>query len=186
MTANAVFLLIFTFLLLTFLGVPLAISIVASAFVSVALILPWDTGLFTMAQKMIAGLDSFSLLAVPFFILSGVIMNSGGIAIRLVNFAKLIAGRIPGSLSQTNIAGNMLFGSISGSPIAASTAIGGVMVPTQAKEGYDRGFAGAVNIASAPTGMLIPPTTAFIIYSLVSEGTSIAALFIAGAVAGTL
>ena len=113
-------------------------------------------------------------------------MNSGGIAVRLVNFAKLIAGRIPGSLAQTNIAGNMLFGCISGSAIAASTSIGGVMIPIQVKEGYDRDLAAAVNIASAPTGMLIPPTTAFIIYSLVSGGTSIAALFVGGAIAGTL
>ena len=171
---------------LAILGIPLAISIVAAAFASVLLVIPPDMALFTSAQKMVASLDSFSLLAVPFFILSGVMMNSGGIAVRLVNFAKLIAGRIPGSLAQTNIAGNMLFGCISGSAIAASTSIGGVMIPIQAKEGYDRDLAAAVNIASAPTGMLIPPTTAFIIYSLVSGGTSIAALFVGGAVAGTL
>jgi tripartite ATP-independent transporter DctM subunit len=150
------------------------------------LVAPFDMALFTSAQKMLASLDSFSLLAVPFFILSGVIMNSGGIAVRLVDFAKLIAGRIPGSLAQTNIAGNMLFGCISGSAIAASTSIGGVMVPMQKREGYDHDFAAAVNIASAPTGMLIPPTTAFIIYSLISGGTSVAALFMGGAVAGTL
>ena len=171
---------------LAILGIPLAISIVAAAFASVLLVIPPDMALFTSAQKMVASLDSFSLLAVPFFILSGVMMNSGGIAVRLVNFAKLIAGRIPGSLAQTNIAGNMLFGCISGSAIAASTSIGGVMIPIQVKEGYDRDLAAAVNIASAPTGMLIPPTTAFIIYSLVSGGTSIAALFVGGAIAGTL
>jgi tripartite ATP-independent transporter DctM subunit len=171
---------------LAILGVPLAISIVAAAIASVMLIVPFDMALFTSAQKMVASLDSFSLLAVPFFILSGVMMNSGGIAIRLVNFAQLLAGRIPGSLAQTNIAGNMLFGCISGSAIAASTSIGGVMIPIQAEKGYDRSFATAVNIASAPTGLLIPPTTAFIIYSLVSGGTSVAALFIGGAVAGTV
>lgn len=178
--------LITVFLGLTALGIPLGISILGAALSAIALIAPFDLALFTAAQKMIASLDSFSLLAVPFFVLAGVIMNSGGIAIRLVNFAKLIAGRIPGSLTQTNIAGCMLFGCISGSAIAASTSIGGVMVPMQAKEGYDREFAAAANIASAPTGMLIPPTTAFIIYALVSGGTSIGALFLGGAVAGTL
>ncbi len=184
MAGEASLILVLVFGVLAILGVPLAISLTAAAFASVLLMVPIDMALFTSAQKMVASLDSFSLLAVPFFILSGVMMNSGGIAIRLVNFAQLLAGRIPGSLAQTNIAGNMLFGCISGSAIAASTSIGGVMVPIQADNGYGRPFAAAVNIASAPTGMLIPPTTAFIIYSLVSGGTSIAALFIGGAVAG--
>jgi tripartite ATP-independent transporter DctM subunit len=174
------------FLVLAALGVPLALCIVAAALAAVVLVLPFDMALFIAGQKMMASLDSFSLLAVPFFILSGVMMNSGGIAVRLVNFAKLIVGRIPGSLTQTNIAGNMLFGCISGSAIAASTSIGGVMIPLQAEEGYDRDFAAAANIASAPTGMLIPPTTAFIIYALVSGGTSVGALFLGGAVAGSL
>ncbi|MET3600945.1 TRAP transporter large permease [Martelella mangrovi] len=186
MAGQASLVMISVFAVLALLGLPLAVSIVAAALSAVVLVAPFDMALFTSAQKMLASLDTFSLLAVPFFILSGVMMNSGGIAVRLVNFAKLISGRIPGSLAQTNIAGNMLFGCISGSAIAASTSIGGVMVPMQAKEGYDRDLAAAVNIASAPTGMLIPPTTAFIIYSLVSGGTSIAALFLAGGVAGLM
>lgn len=186
MAGPASLILISVFGILTLIGIPLALSITAAAIAAVLLVVPLDMALFTSAQKMLASLDSFSLLAVPFFILSGVIMNSGGIAVRLVDFAKLIAGRIPGSLAQTNIAGNMLFGSISGSAIAASTSIGGVMVPMQKREGYDPGFAAAVNIASAPTGMLIPPSTAFIIYSLVAGGASIAALFMGGAVAGIL
>lgn len=186
MAGPASLILISVFGVLALLGIPLAVAITAAAIAALLLVLPFDMALFTSAQKMLASLDSFTLLAVPFFILSGVIMNSGGIAIRLVDFARLIAGRIPGSLAQTNIAGNMLFGAISGSAIAASTSIGGVMVPMQKREGYDPGFAAAVNIASAPTGMLIPPSTAFIIYSLVAGGASIAALFMAGAVAGGL
>lgn len=174
------------FIVLAGIGVPLALSIVAAALSAVLMIAPWDMALFTAGQKMLANLDSFSLLAVPFFVLSGVMMNSGGIALRLVNFAKLVVGRVPGSLTQTNIAGNMLFGCISGSAIAASTSIGSVMIPLQVKEGYSREFAAAANIASAPTGMLIPPTTAFIIYALVSGGTSVGALFLGGAVAGVL
>ncbi|MBE3637939.1 TRAP transporter large permease [Mangrovicoccus algicola] len=186
MAGTASLILVGVFAGLTALGLPLALALTAAALAAVSIVAPLDMALFTSVQKMFAALDSFSLLAVPFFILSGVMMNSGGIALRLVNFAKLTAGRIPGSLAQTNIAGNMLFGCISGSAIAASTSIGGVMVPMQRKEGYDASFAAAVNIASAPTGMLIPPTTAFIIYSLVSGGTSVAALFLGGAVAGIL
>ncbi|WP_024459749.1 TRAP transporter large permease [Marinimicrobium sp. LS-A18] len=183
---DAALLLIGSFAFLLVLGIPIGICIAVSSVITIASVLPMDVALFTTAQKIFSSLDSFSLLAVPFFILSGVIMNSGGIAMRLVNFAKLFSGRIPGSLSHTNIAGNMMFGAISGSAIAASTSIGGVMVPMSKKEGYSNPFAAAVNIASAPTGMLIPPTTAFILYALASGGTSIAALFAGGLVAGVL
>lgn len=178
--------LIAVFVVLLAMGAPIGICIVIASFSTMMLVLPFDISMFATAQKMFSSLDSFALLAVPFFVLSGVIMNSGGIAARLVNFAKLFTGKLPGSLSYTNIVGNMIFGAISGSAIAASTSIGGVMVPMSAREGYDRGFAAAVNIASAPTGMLIPPTTAFILYALASGGTSIAALFAGGLVAGVL
>lgn len=178
--------LIAVFVVLLAMGAPIGICIVIAPFSTMMLVLPFDISMFATAQKMFSSLDSFALLAVPFFVLSGVIMNSGGIAARLVNFAKLFTGKLPGSLSYTNIVGNMMFGAISGSAIAASTSIGGVMVPMSAREGYDRGFAAAVNIASAPTGMLIPPTTAFILYALASGGTSIAALFAGGLVAGVL
>ncbi|QMI06951.1 TRAP transporter large permease [Citrobacter sp. RHB25-C09] len=176
--------LIAVFVVLLAMGAPIGICIVIASFSTMMLVLPFDISMFATAQKMFSSLDSFALLAVPFFVLSGVIMNSGGIATRLVNFAKLFTGKLPGSLSYTNIVGNMMFGAISGSAIAASTSIGGVMVPMSAREGYDRSFAAAVNIASAPTGMLIPPTTAFILYALASGGTSIAALFAGGLVAG--
>lgn len=178
--------LIAVFVVLLAMGAPIGICIVIASFSTMMLVLPFDISMFATAQKMFSSLDSFALLAVPFFVLSGVIMNSGGIAARLVNFAKLFTGKLPGSLSYTNIVGNMMFGAISRSAIAASTSIGGVMVPMSAREGYDRGFAAAVNIASAPTGMLIPPTTAFILYALASGGTSIAALFAGGLVAGVL
>ncbi|MGK7305367.1 TRAP transporter large permease [Salmonella enterica] len=178
--------LIAVFVVLLAMGAPIGICIVIASFSTMMLVLPFDISMFATAQKMFSSLDSFALLAVPFFVLSGVIMNSGGIAARLVNFAKLFTGKLPVSLSYTNIVGNMMFGAISGSAIAASTSIGGVMVPMSAREGYDRGFAAAVNIASAPTGMLIPPTTAFILYALASGGTSIAALFAGGLVAGVL
>lgn len=186
MVLEASIILVGVFIFLLIVGVPIVISISFAALATVLLVLPFQVAVFTSAQGMVASLDSFSLIAVPFFILSGIIMNHGGIAIKLVNFANLIGGRVPGSLAHTNIIGNALFGSISSSAIAASTAIGGVMVPLQQKEGYDKKFAAAVNIASAPVGMIIPPSTGFIIFSLVSGGTSIAALFISGAVVGVL
>lgn len=186
MILEASFVLTIVFAMLFIIGVPVAVSIAVSSLATLFLILDPQIAIFIAAQKMVTSLDSFSLLAVPFFILSGIIMNNGGIALKLVNLAKLIGGRIPGSLTHTNILGNMLFGSISGSAIAASTAIGGVMIPLSEKEGYDKSFSAAANIASAPTGMLIPPTSSFIIYSLISGGTSIAALFMGGYVAGVL
>lgn len=178
--------LIAVFVVLLAMGAPIGICIVIASFSTMMLVLPFDISMFATAQKMFSSLDSFALLAVPFFVLSGVIMNIGGIAARLVNFAKLFTGKLPGTLSYINIVGNMMFGAISGSAIAASTSIGGVRVPMSAREGYDRGFAAAVSIASAPTGMLIPPTTAFILYALASGGTSIAAVFAGGLVAGVL
>ncbi|MDQ7735043.1 TRAP transporter large permease [Halomonas sp. SpR1] len=186
MMLDAGIILVATFLCLLIIGVPIGICIAVSSMATILIALPPDIAIFTTAQKMVSSLDSFTLLAVPFFILSGVLMNHGGIALRLVNFAKLFSGRIPGSLAHTNIMGNMMFGAISGSAIAASTSIGGVMVPMSEKEGYSRPFSAAANIASAPTGMLIPPTTAFILYALASGGTSISALFAGGLVAGCL
>lgn len=146
--------------------------------------LPWQNAVFTASQRIFTGINSFSLLAIPFFVLAGNTMNSGGIATRLVNIAKLIAGRLPGSLAYTNVVGNMLFGAISGSGVAACAAIGGTMNPLEEDAGYDKNYSAAVNIASAPTGLLIPPSNCLITYSLVSGGTSVAALFMAGYLPG--
>ncbi|MCM3595008.1 TRAP transporter large permease [Metabacillus idriensis] len=186
MTLTAGLILLSVFFVLLIVGVPIAISIAGASIATMLILFPFDVAVFTSAQKMVTGLDSFALLAVPFFVLSGIIMNNGGIAIRLINLAKLLAGRMPGSLAHTNVLGNMLFGSISGSSVASAAAIGGVMSPLQDKEGYERTYSAAVNIASAPTGLLIPPSGLLIIYSLVSGGTSVAALFIAGYVPGIL
>lgn len=171
---------------LLIIGAPISISIGVSSALAMFSIVSFDNGLLASAQRMFAGMNSFPLLAIPFFILAGVIMNNGGIAIRLVNCAKVLSGRLPGSLSHTNIVANMLFGSISGSAVAAAAAVGSTMAPLQEKEGYDKEFSAAVNIASAPTGMLIPPSNTLIVFSLVSGGTSIAALFMAGYIPGIL
>ena len=113
-------------------------------------------------------------------------MNRGGIAVRLINFAKAIVGPLPGGLAFVNIVSCMLFGAISGSAVAAASAIGGFMNPMMEKDGYDKSFSAAVNITSATTGLIIPPSNVLILYSLASGGVSIAALFIAGYVPGLL
>lgn len=186
MALQAGLVLLIVFLLMLAISVPISISIVIASIAAILTVIPMDMAIFTSAQKIVTGLDSFTLLAVPFFILSGILMNNGGIAERLINFAKVLVGKMPGSLAHANVLGNMLFGSLSGSSVAAAAAIGGVMSPLQKKEGYDPKFSAAVNIASAPTGLIIPPSGALIIYSLVSGGTSVAALFIAGYLPGIL
>ena len=113
-------------------------------------------------------------------------MNNGGIAKRLVNLSKVLVGRLPGSLALTNVVANMLFGAISGSGSAACAAIGGIMGPMEDEEGYDKDYSAAVNIASAPTGMLIPPSNTLIVYSTVAGGVSITSLFMAGYIPGIL
>lgn len=178
--------LFFVFAILLIMGVPISVSIGAAATIAALLLAPWQIAVFTAAQKLTSGVDSFVLLAIPFFILAGSIMNSGGIAARLVNLARLISGRIPGSLAHTNVVGNMLFGSVSGSAVAAAATMGRTISPMQKDEGYDLRLSTAVNVASAPTGLLIPPSNAFIVYALISGGTSIAALFVAGVLPGIL
>ncbi|PVX41544.1 tripartite ATP-independent transporter DctM subunit [Pasteurella langaaensis DSM 22999] len=167
-------------------GTPISISVGVSSVAAMLVILPFQGGMVTSAQRIFVGLDSFALLAIPFFILAGNIMNSGGIAIRLINFAKLFSRCLPGSLAQTNIISNMLFGSISGSGVASAAAVGGIMSPIQRKEGYDPRYSAAVNIASAPTGMLIPPSNTIIVYATVAGSVSVSALFMAGYLPGIL
>lgn len=175
-----------TFFVLTFLSVPVSFAIGLATLATVLLSFSLDNTVFIIAQKMITSLDNFTLLALPFFILAGNIMNHGGIAIRLINLAQIMIGRLPGALMHCNIVANMLFGAISGSAVAAAASVGGTIAPTQRKAGYDPAFSAAVNIASCPTGLIIPPSNALIVYSLISGGTSIAALFVAGYLPGIL
>ena len=168
------------------LGVPISISIGLSSTMAMLLILPFDGAMITSAQRVFIGTNSFSLLAIPFFILAGNIMNTGGIAIRLINCAKLFGRKFYGPLAQANVVANMLFGAISGSGVAAAAAVGGTISPIEEKEGYDKKYSAAVNISSAPTGMLIPPSNTLIVYSTVAGSVSISALFIAGYIPGIL
>ncbi|WP_439234204.1 MULTISPECIES: TRAP transporter large permease [Lonepinella] len=175
-----------SFFLLVFLGVPISFSIGISTLISGGFMLPLNTTMIVSGQKIATGLDSFSLLAIPFFILAGSLMNSGGIATRLINFSQVLVGRIPGSLGHVNVLANMMFGSISGSAVAAAAAVGGTMSPLQKKAGYDPSYSAAINVTSCITGLLIPPSNVMIVYALTAGGISVATLFMAGYVPGTL
>jgi tripartite ATP-independent transporter DctM subunit len=175
-----------SFAALLALGVPVSYCIGISTVLTMLLSIQTLPALTTEAQRIATGLDSFSLLAIPFFILAGYIMNRGGIAHRLINFARALLGILPGGLAHVNIMAAMLMGAISGSSVAAASAVGSVMGPEMEKAGYDREFGAAVNITSATTGLLIPPSNILIVYSLASGGVSIAALFLAGYIPGIL
>jgi len=181
-----VLVLVAAFAALLLLGVPVAFAIGIGTLVTMLLGMAADPALTTMAQRMATGLDSFALLAIPFFILAGQLMNRGGIARRLIDFAKAVLGMLPGGLAYVHVLASMLFGAISGSAVAAASAIGGVVGPRMVDEGYDRNFTAAVNITSATTGLVIPPSNILIVYSLASGGVSIAALFLAGYLPGIL
>jgi TRAP-type C4-dicarboxylate transport system permease large subunit len=181
-----IFVLVFSFVLLLAIGVPIAFSIGISGILTMLVSIDFIPALTTFSQRMATGLDSFALLAIPFFILAGNIMNSGGIAIRLIDFARVLVGGIPGGVAMVNVLANMLFGAISGSAAASASAIGSIMQPEMKKEGYPDNFSAAVNITSATTGLSIPPSNILIVYSLASGGVSITALFLAGYLPGIL
>ena len=186
MELAGVLVLVISFIILLVIGVPIAFSIGISAVLTMLVGVDAIPTFTTIAQRMATSLDSFPLLAIPFFVFAGQLMNRGGIARRLINLAKVMVGWIPGGLAFVNIIANMLFGAISGSAAASASAIGGFMSPVMEKDGYPRPFSAAVNITSATTGLIIPPSNILIVYSLASGGVSIAALFIAGYVPGLL
>jgi len=182
----SVLVLVVTFVILLLLNVPIAISIGVSTLLTMLFTIAPLPAITTVAQQMATGINSFALLAIPFFILSGLMMGRGGIARRLIDFAKVLVGMFPGGLAYVNVVSCMFFGSISGSAVAATSAIGGFMIPIMNKEGYDRDFNAAITVTSSTTGLLIPPSNVLIVYSLASGGVSIAALFIAGYLPGIL
>lgn len=173
-------------LALLLVGAPISVSLGFGATLAMMMVLPADKALLMAAQKTFTGINSFTLLAIPFFILAGIIMNNGGIARRLVNLAKALVGRLPGSLALTDVVANMLFGSISGSGSASCAAIGGIITPMAEEEGYDKDYIAAVNVASAPSGILIPPSNTLIIFSTVAGGVSITSLFLGGYIPGIM
>ena len=182
----SILVLLLSFAILLAMNVPISISIGIATLLTMLFTIDAGPAVVTIAQRMASGINSFALLAIPFFILSGILMGRGGIAHRLIEFAKVMFGMLPGGLAFVNIISCTLFGAISGSAVAATSAIGGFMVPVMEKEGYDRAFSGAVTVTASTTGLLIPPSNILIVYSLASGGVSIAALFIAGYLPGLL
>ena len=182
----SIVILVLSFLVLLGLGVPVAWSLGLSSFFTLIVTVAVVPASTTIAQRMASGLDSFALLAIPFFVLAGEIMNRGGIATRLIDFAKGLTGRLPGGLLYVNVIAAMLFGAIAGSAAAAASAIGSILGKRMDEEGYPKTLGASVNITSSTTGLIIPPSNVLIIYSLASGGVSIAALFVAGYLPGLL
>jgi len=178
--------LVISFICFLAIGTPVAWSIAISSVLTMLVSIPSLPAFTTVSQRMGTGLDSFALLAIPFFILSGQLMNKGGIAHRLIAFAKTLVGALPGGLALINVIGAMLMGAIAGSAMASASAMGSILGPEMEKEGYSKEFGAAVNITSATTGLVIPPSNILIVYSLASGGVSIAALFLAGYIPGIL
>jgi tripartite ATP-independent transporter DctM subunit len=174
------------FFILVMFGVPIAFSIALASVSTLLLSMPFEPAMVTMAQRLAGGLDSFTLLAIPFFVISGYIMGRGGIAKRLIEAAKSVVGTFPGGLALVNTLSCMLFGSISGSAVAATSAIGTFMIPTMEKEGYDKNFSTAVTVTGSILGLLIPPSNVLIVYAVAAGSVSIAALFMAGYLPGLL
>jgi tripartite ATP-independent transporter DctM subunit len=174
------------FFTLIILGVPIAVCISLSSLITLMLSMPFEFATTTLAQRLAGGLDSFTLLSIPFFIMSGYLMGRGGIAERLIEAAKALMGTIPGGLALVNTLSCMLFGSISGSAVAATSAIGSFMIPKMEREGYDREFSTAVTVTGSILGLLIPPSNVLIVYAVAAGGVSIAALFMAGYVPGII
>lgn len=187
MVVQAALMLFGSFFVMLFAGVPISAGIGIASIIT-AIMSGMDGNIFalTAAQRCFSGCDSFSLLALPFFSLGGSIMNKGGIAKRLVRLARLLVGWVPGYLAATNVLANMFFGAVSGSSVAATSAMGSIMSPLELDEGYDPNYSAAVNICSAPTGILIPPSGPLILYSITAGGVSVAALFMGGYLTGAL
>ncbi|MCP4452877.1 MAG: TRAP transporter large permease [Planctomycetes bacterium] len=177
-----VLVLVFVFLLV--MNVPIAVAIAMAAFMAIL-----SEGIdpsVMLATKMANGVNSFALLAIPFFILSGHLMGRGGMARRLIDFANSMVGMLPGGLAYVNTLTCMLFGSISGSSAAAVSSVGGFMIPEMNRKGYNREFNVAVTTTAATTGLLIPPSNVMIVYSVAAGSVSIAAMFMAGVFPGIL
>ncbi len=176
--------LVAVFVLLLVMNVPIAVAIALATFVAV--LSEGSDPAVVVASNMANGVNSFALLAIPFFILSGHLMGKGGMARRLIDFAGTLVGFLPGGLAYVNTLTCMLFGSISGSAAAAVSSVGGFMIPEMNRKGYNREFNVAVTTTAATTGLLIPPSNIMIVYSVAAGSVSIAAMFMAGVLPGIL
>lgn len=171
------------FLLLLILRVPITFSL-ATASIATALYL--KIPLMAIVQQMVQGVKSFSLLAIPFFIIAGEMMGRGGIAEKIINLANVLVGRIRGGLGMVNVVDSMFFGGISGSAVADVASTGTIIIPLMNKKGYDNDFSVAITVTSATQGIIIPPSHNMIIYSVAAGGVSVGRLFLGGYLPGIL
>jgi len=180
-----VIVLVLSFVVFLLMNVPIAVSIALSTFCTMlAATGSLEGATKLIAQRMATGIDNFPLLAIPFFILSGLLMGKGGIARRLIDFAGALMGRFTGGLGYVNVLTCMMFGAISGSAVAAVSSVGGFMIPEMNRKDYDRDFNVAVTVTAATTGLMIPPSNVMIVYAVAAGTVSIAAMFIAGVLPG--
>jgi len=178
-----VLILIGSFLLLLIFRVPIALSLLISSLIT-GIHLGIDSA--AILQRVVGGLNSFSLLAIPFFVLAGEIMNEGGISRRLINLSNVIIGKIRGGLALVNVLASTFFGGISGSAVADASSIGAVLIPMMKKQGYDTDYSVSVTISSSAQGVMVPPSHNMIIYSTAAGGVSVGALFMGGLLPGLL
>jgi len=179
----AIIILLGSFAVMTMAKMPMTFSLAISSVVTAIYL---KVPLMSVFLLMVKGVNVFSLLAIPFFIIAGEIMGQGGIARRIVDFANLIIGRVRGGLAMVNVLDSTFFGGISGSAVADVSSLGAIMIPMMVEKGYDRGFSVALTVTSACQGVLIPPSHNMIIYSVAAGGVSIGALFLGGIVPGLI
>jgi tripartite ATP-independent transporter DctM subunit len=179
----AALILLGTFVVLLILRVPITFTLIVASIASASYM---NIPLMAIVQRMVQGVRSFSLLAIPFFILAGEIMSKGGISQRLIDLSNVLVGRVRGGLAQVNVLASMFFGGISGSAVADVSSIGTIMIPVMKKKGYDADYSTAVTVTSACQGIIIPPSHNMIIYSLAAGGVSVGRLFLGGVVPGIL
>lgn len=181
-TAGAI-LLIVSFIVLVVIRIPVCYALIGSSIITCLAV---DIPLMTIWQRLTVGVQSYSLLAVPFFIMAGEIMMSGGISDRLVEFADIFVGRFVGGMAYVNILASTFFGAVSGSATADISSIGATMIPLMEKQGYDRDYAINVTVTSATQSMIIPPSHNMVIFATAAGSVSVGALFLAGIVPGCL
>ncbi|MFY9440917.1 MAG: TRAP transporter large permease subunit, partial [Tepidanaerobacteraceae bacterium] len=180
---TAIWILIGSFLLMIVLRFPIAYAVAISSFFT---LLYLDLPLAIIAQQMVKGISSFSLMAVPFFITMGVLMGKGGISDKLIGLANACVGWMRGGLGMVNVLDSYFFGGISGSAAADTASLGSVLIPIMVEQGYDADFATAITIASSVEGILVPPSHNMVIYATVAGGVSVGSLFLAGYLPGAV
>ena len=179
----AITLLLGIFIILIVLRIPITFSLLFSSLITAIYI---QIPLAAVIQKMITGIQNFSLLAIPFFIVAGQIMSEGGITRRIIDFSNVLIGRYRGGLAQVNVLGSMFFGGVSGSAVADVSSIGVMLIPMMKKKGYDTDFSVSVTVTSACQGIIIPPSHNMIIFAFAAGGVSVGRLFLGGMVPGIL